>query len=62
MVSKHMPTVLQKPVMPEEAYNRAVAANQATYRKFQDVPREAFPLFLTSLSWRVWGEVTPVCK
>ena len=50
-----MPLVLlyisQKPVMPKEAYNRAVTANQATYRRFQDVPREAFPLFLTSIGW-----------
>eukprot|EP00955_Chlamydomonas_euryale_P044350 352864-Chlamydomonas_euryale.AAC.8 len=37
--------------MPEAEFNRVVAAGEASYPTLRDVPREAFPLFLSSRTW-----------
>lgn len=39
--------------MPEAEFERALTAAEATYHTFRDVPREAFPLFLSSKAWWV---------
>ena len=43
----------QAPVMPEAEFERALTAAEATYHTFRDIPREAFPLFLSSKTWWV---------
>ena len=43
----------QAPVMSEVEFSQAVSAGDATYHTLRDVPKEAFPLFLSSKTWYV---------
>ena len=39
--------------MSELDFGRAIAAGSTTYHTFRDIPKEAFPLFLSSKTWCV---------